>query len=144
LLAYRRSLKYRQPALQTDIGLTNLLARFNKSSDLQLVDLITDIKFAVVFDEVRSLLWASHRTPMRQYPRQTIRSNELPARAGVQLGPFPLSHFAPQLFERRYMSVEKPSLSTRLKVTELHLGVSHEAEAVREKSQDYAENPSAS
>ena len=43
---------------------------------------------------------------------------------------FPSVISAPQLFERRYMSVEKPSLSTRLKVTGLLLGVRHETKEV--------------
>jgi hypothetical protein len=41
------------------------------------------------------LLRCSKRAPMRQYPRQTIHTDKLPAWAGVQLRPLFVSHCSP-------------------------------------------------
>ena len=62
---------------------------------LQLVYLLADIKLPIVFDEMGVLLCGSHRPPMRQRPSKSIRSNKLPAWAGVQLSLLVRSHSAP-------------------------------------------------
>jgi hypothetical protein len=82
--------------------------------NLQLVHLFTCVKLAIVFDEVPMLLRCSKRAPMRQYPRQTIHTDKLPAWAGVQLRPLFVSrcspHFShPSLTGRRCRSQEPMS-----------------------------------
>jgi hypothetical protein len=60
--------------------------------ELQLVHLVTFVQLAVVFDEVLLLLRRSQRSPMRQYPRQAIRTDKPAAWARVQLGPLLFGH----------------------------------------------------
>lgn len=79
--------------MPTNLALVHSLQIFG----LQLFHFFPDVKFALIFNEVRLLLRISERTPMRQYPRKTICADKLPARAGVKLRPVIFTHYkAPQ------------------------------------------------